>query len=419
MKKNVLLLCDAFPPAFNPRMGYLCKYLSELGWQPVIVAEYLPQNIYENLVQTHDITYINYYWSRNKTVQKFKYVLVFFADLFFNYKNRVIKKAAQKKLKEYDISLILSSSHRVFPAMAACQLSQKEHIPFIMDLRDIFEQSSHNELISKKFTNVAWLNNAIAAVITRKLMRQRNKILKKADAVTTVSSWHVETLSRYNPQTHLIYNGYDPELFFPETVKNPQFIITYTGRLHSKEVRNPELLFDAVAQLAAQNLITPEILRIRFYCDTASHQIIRPFAEQYGITPFIDYCEFVAHSEIPHLLNSSSILLLLTNKATKNNDIQGIMTTKLFEYLAVEKPILCVRNDEGCLEAVLKHTQSGLSASTAEEVVHFIMEKYREWQQNGYTRQSVNREAVQQFSRRGQAGEFVGVLRGNSMCILF
>jgi glycosyltransferase involved in cell wall biosynthesis len=293
--------------------------------------------------------------------------------------------------------------------MAACQLSQKEHIPFIMDLRDIFEQSSHNELISKKFTNIKWLNNAIAAVITRKLMRQRNKILKKANAVISVSSWHVETLSRYNKQTHLIYNGYDPELFFPETVKNQQFIITYTGRLHSKEIRNPELLFEAVAQLFAQDLITPEILRIRFYCDAASRRIIHPLAEQYGITSFIDYYELIAHSEIPHLLNSSSILLLLTNKATEISGPQGIMTTKLFEYLAVEKPILCVQNDEGCLEATLKSTQSGLAASTGEEVARFIMEKYQEWLRNGYTRQSVNREAMQQFSRRVQAGEFVKI----------
>jgi len=408
-KKNILILCDAFPPAFNPRMGYLCKYLAEWGWNPVIITEYLPQDIYKNLVQDHDVTYINYYWSKNKTVQRFRYVFTFFADLFFNYKNRVLKKAADRKLQEYNISLILSSSHRVFPAMAAYLLSKKQNIPFIMDLRDIFEQSSHNELISKKLTNIAWINKRIAIFITRKLMRQRNKMLRKANAITTVSGWHVKTLSQYNKQVFLIYNGYDPELFFPEIIKNNQFFITYTGRLHSKEVRNPELLFEAIAQLANQHLITPESLRIKFYCDKASRSIIRPFAEHYGVNAFIDYHEMINHSEIPYLLNSSSILLLLANKATVNNEIQGIMTTKLFEYLAVEKPILCVRNDNGCIEATLNKTQSGTAASTATQAANFIMVKYREWQKNGFTTQLVNKKAVQQFSRRIQAEEFVRI----------
>jgi glycosyltransferase involved in cell wall biosynthesis len=408
MKKNVLILCDAFPPAFSPRMGCLCKYLSELGWNPVIIAEYLPQNVYGSRSKPpYDITLVNYFWTPNRVIQKLAYTFVFFADLFFNYKNWVIKKVAKEKLKKYNISLILSSSHRIFPSLAACQLSRQYHIPYLMDLRDIFEQSSHNELISRKITNIKWLNNGIASVITRKLTRQRNKILKRADIVTTVSPWHAETLSRYNKQTHLIYNGYDSELFFPETVNSQQFIITYTGRLLSQEMRDPALLFEAVAHLAAQKLIDPALLRIQFYSDAPSQNMIRPIAEKYGVTSFIDYCELIPYSKIPHLLNSSSILLLLTNKSSETGGPQGIMTTKLFEYLAVEKPILCVRNDEGCLEATIKSTESGLAASTATEAACFIMKKYGEWQQKGFTRQAVNRAAIQPFSRRKQARQFV------------
>ena len=37
--KRVLILCDLFPPAFGPRMGYLCKYLKQAGWQVEVVAE--------------------------------------------------------------------------------------------------------------------------------------------------------------------------------------------------------------------------------------------------------------------------------------------------------------------------------------------------------------------------------------------
>ena len=36
--KKVLILCDAFPPNFGPRMGYLVKYLSRFGWDSYVVA---------------------------------------------------------------------------------------------------------------------------------------------------------------------------------------------------------------------------------------------------------------------------------------------------------------------------------------------------------------------------------------------
>ncbi len=88
---------------------------------------------------------------------------------------------------------------------------------------------------------------------------------------------------------------------------------------------------------------------------------------------------------------------------------KGIMGTKTFEYLAVEKPILCVRNDEDCLEQTINRANAGLAASTVEETERFILEKFSEWQQNGYTHQAVNREYIAQFSRKYQVGQFAGL----------
>ena len=415
--KNVLILCDIFPPAFSPRMGYLCKYLPALGWNPIIITEYSPQNIYKNLAENQDVTYINYYWSKNKICQHLKYIFVFLADFFFNYKNYIIRKKAKNIIREQHISVILSSSYRTYPALAACQLSRRYGIPLVMDLRDIFEQSQNNELISKKISGQKWINNIIASIIKTKLMRQRNKILKIADCVTTVSDWHVKTLSEYNPNVNLIYNGYDSELFYPEKMENEKFIITYAGRLHSQELRNPSLLFEAVEKLSAEEKINPKTFRIHFYLtDKTSKEIVLALAQKYAVTEFIDYFAGVQNTKIPTILNESSILLLLANKSSEEKGPKGIMGTKLFEYLAVEKPILCIRNDEDCLEKTINSANAGLAASTAEETADFILEKYAEWQQNGYTRQLVNREFIQQFSRKRQAEEFVGIFESLECC---
>jgi glycosyltransferase involved in cell wall biosynthesis len=409
--KTILILCDAFPPSFAPRMGYLCKYLKQSGWNPIIVTEYVPGNIFPNLAAGQNATYINFYFSKNIFLQKLKYVFVFLLDFFFNYKHYIVCKKAEKIIAQHSISHILTSTFKIFPAMAACQLSTKYNIPLIADFRDIFEQTSNYEYVSKKFTHSVWINTLIAKIITKKLLRQRCTILKHAHAVTTISEWHREFLSRYNSHTHLIYNGFDEDLFYPQTIESNTFCITFTGRLHSKELRNPELLFETVAQLATQNSIQKETFRLQFYVmDEYSKKIIQTSAATYNISDFTDIFDAVSNAEIPYILNKSSVLLLLTNNSTGSYAPKGIIGTKTFEYLAVEKPILCVRNDKGCLEEIITRANAGVSASTVEETSKFLLEKYGEWLRNGFTRQAVNREYVNQFSRKRQAKQFEEIL---------
>jgi hypothetical protein len=65
---------------------------------------------------------------------------------------------------------------------------------------------------------------------------------------------------------------------------------------------------------------------------------------------------------------------------------------------------LCLTSDEECLAHTIQKTHAGLAATNVEEVKAFILEKYNEWLQNGFTRQAVvNKE---QFSRQKQAQQF-------------
>lgn len=403
--KKILILCDAFPPDFAPRMGYLCKYLKNSEWQAIIITEYSPRKIFPNLAKEQQVDYVNFYFSRHALWQKIKYASVFIADFLFNYKNVIIRRKAEKIIQQTEISLILSSTFKVFPALAASQLSEKYNIPLLVDFRDIFEQSQGNELISKTVSKSKWLNNFAARAITKKLLKQRNRIAQQAQTITTISAWHKEFLSQLNPNTHLIYNGFDEELFYAQAIKTAQFCITFTGRLHSKELRNPELLFEAVAQLAEQKSICKETFRLQFYViDEKSKQIILACAKKQAILDFVDIHQAVSNSEIPEILNKSSLLLLLANNKDK-----GIVGTKIFEYLAVEKPILCVRNDEGVLQEIITQANAGISASTKEEITVFLLEKYAEWQNNGFTKQPIHREYVNQFSRKCQAEQFIEV----------
>ena len=81
------------------------------------------------------------------------------------------------------------------------------------------------------------------------------------------------------------------------------------------------------------------------------------------------------------------------------------MTTKFFEALGVEKPILCVHSDEGCLAQVINETQSGLAATNVNDVKQFILHHFALWQQNGHTHIDVNNK--EQFTRQNQARQFL------------
>ena len=75
--------------------------------------------------------------------------------------------------------------------------------------------------------------------------------------------------------------------------------------------------------------------------------------------------------------------------------------------MAVEKPLLCVRSDEDCLEQTIQLTHTGVAARTADMVYDFLCYHYTQWKKEGYTSVCVNREAIEQFSRKKQAEQFM------------
>lgn len=58
---KLLIICDMFPPAFAPRMGYLCKYLTRMGWEVTVVTEYIEDNTFEFLTGYADVYCVRYY----------------------------------------------------------------------------------------------------------------------------------------------------------------------------------------------------------------------------------------------------------------------------------------------------------------------------------------------------------------------
>lgn len=359
MKLNILILADPFGrPSFAPRLRYLCNYLMRQGHQ---IAVYTEQ--FQPFDFPHSYPIIEKPIAYHNTWQ---WAWQSLWSLLTDWRNRQFSQWVKEQVKEQDFDLVFCTTFSTFPLRAAYDIAREKNIPLITDIRDLDEQvpgaqyQSHRQWWAKPFSR--WYK--------RVNIRRRNHVLSKANAVTTVSPWHVDFIRQYNSNVHLIYNGYDPTQFYAKDIPTDTFRISYIGRIY--EFQSTALIEQAVRELnlpnVELNIHTPD-------------------------------CQPIPLNQVGDELRRSSIALVLTNPYAR-----GMMTTKFFEAFGCEKPILCIPSDNGLLAETIHQTNAGIASSDINEIKTFILEKYHEWQQNGFTRQAViNKE---QFSREKQAQQF-------------
>lgn len=110
------------------------------GWEPVVVTEQIDDSTFSFLKGETPVTYVNFFHSKGKILQKLEWICVFILDYFFHYKDKKMAKAASRLLEEGEYAGILCSSYRTFPLPAAQYIAEKYHLPLVIDLRDIVEQ---------------------------------------------------------------------------------------------------------------------------------------------------------------------------------------------------------------------------------------------------------------------------------------
>lgn len=397
MPKHLLIISDGFNrPLYGPRMTQLCKNLNAKGWDITLITE---QILGEDYTIPHCRFLAMPYYANSTLLHKIQWL----ADKLCGRKDRCLYRFAKQYIHLDDFSIILCSTFNLFPLPTAYRLAKEAHLPLIADLRDITEQWNADSYLASKLHLPHRLKKWLTHTYEHKCIRQRNAILYKANAVTTISPWHQQFLQPVNPKTYLIYNGFDPDVYTRTCIKTSQCIISYIGRLYDFQSRNPQLFLEAIADLHTQYLITPDLLRIEFHIEPDMVQPLQERVNKLNIQNYFYISDYIPRKEAVALLQQSSISLLFV-AAPSPTAPQGVMTTKFFEALGCEKPVLCIPSDEGCLAQTIHETNAGIATSDIEQIKSFILDKYREWQANGYTRQPVTDK--QQFSRQYQAGQF-------------
>ena len=389
MNKRILILCEAIaPPAYSPRIITLVQYLQTHGWHCCIITEMDNDTRFES-----DICPIY-------QMPTYRNLL---ADKLFGAKEKALAAFAEKQVDIASFDLILCASYYYFPLQAATSLAKRYHKPLVIDLRDIAEQWGTLDYYTRSFSGISFIDNIAKRLYTYINMRQRNHALQQAQAVTTVSPWHQHLLAQYNPSTHLIYNGFGSDTFTPKDLPTPRFDIMFMGKCYAHYHDCPKLLFAALRNLIVRGQIDRQHICVHFYTNPLGQQSFAQLAQQYTLEDLVEVYDYIPRSELVSKMHQASILMVLTTSANVHGT-HGIMGTKFYEILGVEKPCLCLVSDDDCLADTIQHTHAGLAAHHVEEVEAFVLDKYQEWLQQGYTHQQVTNK--EQFTRQYEAAQF-------------
>jgi len=402
VRKELLIVCDEFPPAFAPRMGYLCKNLPKQEWHATVVTEKGELTSFDIDVKDADVYAYDWLKCEGKKSRYVEWLLKFFLTLVFDYKNRWFLRKMRKSLKGKHFDAVLCSSYNEFPLNVGLRYAKRRGVPCVCDIRDLAEQGKQDVFRLHQINGI--LGKMVGDVVDVICKKRRNWALKNATDLISVSPWHVDYLKRYNGNSHLIFNGYDDALFRPIDIRCDTFKITYTGRMMDKEIRNPELLFEALRDMKDEC----EKMEVEWWCDEKTEETVKNMAEEYGVQTRMRYRGFARHNEMPRVLNEASIVLVLSNK-TKEIQPHGVMTTKYFEAIGCERPVLLVRSDEAELSQHIRNMGSGVACRTKGEVLAFLREKYEEWVREGRTSISYLQDKSV-YSREKESRQFVEII---------
>ncbi|MBK9732266.1 MAG: glycosyltransferase [Chitinophagaceae bacterium] len=377
--KKVLIITYYWPPSGGAgvqRWLKMSKYLPEFGWEPIIYTalnpEYpiidrsLEKDIPAGLKVIRQPIWEPYSWYKRFTGQKQEENLysgfltegkpksftqklsIWVRGNFFIPDARCfwIKPSIKflvAELRKNPVDYIISTGTPHSTHLIAMGVKEKLNIPWLADFRD-------------PWTNIDFYHQLmLSRWADAKHHRLEKEVLTKADKVTTVS-WHwAEELGKIgNRKVEVITNGFDEEDYAGAKVEvDKKFSISHIGLLSAD--RTLTGFWSVLHDLCLEVPSFKEDLVIRL-AGKVDYEVFREI-EQFGLTPHLEFKNYVSHDEAIRLQQKSAILLLVLNNVP---NVLGHIPGKLFEYLAAGRPILGIGNIDGDAARIVRETGRGV-----------------------------------------------------------
>lgn len=408
--KKVLVITYYWPPAGGPgvqRVLKFVKYLPQFGYEPIVLTvengEYpaIDESLQKD-VPTQLKVYNSRAWSpyqlfrkstsKDKSIDTFvlddkkpslKMRLAYFLrQEFFIPDARIgwvnsATKLAKKIIDKEGIDLVFSSSPPHSLQLIAKRIKSAANLPWVADFRD-------------PWTDAFWEQNATRSKrsAARNLRLEQN-VLSTADGRITVSQGVADLLDKNKSRKyHLIPNGFDQADFndlIREENRDEVLRITYTGSIAQSQV--PDNVLEAIAALNKRNIQ----VELHLYGKADATFFKKVKALKLGDC-FVHH-GYISHDEVLQKMLDADVLLLLIPR----DHGKGILSGKLYEYLATGNYILGVGDSTGAAAEVLHETSSGKMIdfeTSASSLLNELLERKK----NGRLR-TQDTQSIQQYTR--------------------
>jgi len=274
--------------------------------------------------------------------------------LFFalQFASPMLAAEVKKALKEADVVM---SSCPPWPTHLAGWFIKKIYRKFwVADYRDQF---SGNHIL---------LGSSISRYLEVRLERW---LLRAADCVTVISGPMKEYYEQFHAHVSCIENGYDENVFeeamhsgvaTQNPVNSNEFVIRYMGLISAD--RMPLVFLRAISRL---NQHVGKTFIAEFYGEStllrkALHDLV-PEA-----VPYVRFFPQLRHVEAIRATLTADAMFIVETSDFSSYSARGVLTTKLFEYLAAKKPVIAEISPKSLVAQYIE--KSGLGVVVTQDI---------------------------------------------------
>lgn len=224
--------------------------------------------------------------------------------------------------------VIIATGRPFLTFLTVSYFARKHSVPFVLDYRDAWSRNPHP-------SHDTWLRRTLLNWLEKRTNKQ-------ADGIITVSHLTADALNT-DKSPVVIYNlpdqGYVDELqaYVPQfgLMSTDKLVLVYSGTLYQGRDLDPVCAALATLDSAVLNRIEVH------YCGNSTARALEAF-ERYGVQDQLISHGILSKSDATRLLASSDIAVsIISSKVVTENDaLRGVITTKVFDYLLLDKDVL-------------------------------------------------------------------------------
>jgi glycosyltransferase involved in cell wall biosynthesis len=252
--------------------------------------------------------------------------------------------AALRIVRQEGIDVVLTTSPPGSLHLLGAAVQKATGARWVADLRDSLASNPHRRGDESR---LARAKEATSAGVAKLVAKRADAIVAAADAIAD----EVRALEPRGPVV-TIANGCDFDDFAGlEHHASDRFRITHAGSFFGK--RDPKPFLQALAESGLDDAV------VRFVGDFRHED--REFADSLGLNGRVELLGYVTRRRSLELQRDSEVLLLLIPEAGGRG--RGVLSGKVFEYLAAERPILAAVPPDGAAAQLLRDTGAGVVAA--------------------------------------------------------